>query len=87
MEFPALNNVLQALSSIKVDPDDYVGQEIDDARVQFYVERARMLLDDGVPAGVNLYERKLLTDETCNPITKIAVLHEFFNLREEYKSL
>lgn len=68
------SKIAELVSGIRLNPDDYVGQVIDEDLVEWYNTRFDMFVADGVRSCITAYMRKAQLENT-NQLTKLVILH------------
>lgn len=74
-----LELIAERLQSLSIDDSKVIGQEIDQEKVNWYLERFKRAMDDGCPEAVTAYLQKLNRD-SANEITRVVIMHNALNL-------
>lgn len=69
-----LEAVHDYVATIRIDPSELTGQELNKERYDWYVKRFEWLLADGLPDAINCYLEKLKEDTECNNYTKLQLV-------------
>ena len=70
-----MGSIANILTNVKIDGSSVNGQAIDQERVEWYLNRFEMLVDDGCADAIASYFNKLLREDV-NDITRSVILQK-----------
>lgn len=72
---------------MRIDPAELQGQELNQEKWDWYMNRFEWLLSDGLPDAINCYLEKLKEDAECNNYTKLQLTCAGTRIMNEAASL